>query len=95
MSNSIRVLRLNSGEELIANVLEFTGTLYEIDDVAVLIPTESNNLGLAPFMAYCNPEPLILKESDVMYTRTPVDGLLKQYKNMFGKIFTPTKQIIT
>jgi hypothetical protein len=95
MSNSIKVVRLNSGEELICNVLKITGTSYEIDDVAVLIPTESNNLGLAPFMAYCNPEPLTLKESDVMYLRTPVDGLLKQYTTMFSKIFTPTKQIIT
>jgi ABC-type multidrug transport system permease subunit len=94
MSESIAVLRLNSGEELICNVTEISAKHYTVDDVAVLIPTESNNLGLAPFMAYCKAEPLVLKERDVMYIREPVEGLLKQYKNMFGKIFTPTKKII-
>ena len=45
-------------------------------------------------MAYCEDGPLELRGSDVMFTRTPVEGLAKQHGNMFGKIVTPSKKII-
>ena len=72
MSDNVHVLRLITGEELIAVVESFDGTVYKINNVAVLIPTQDNSLGLAPFMAYCEDGPLELRGSDVMFTRTPV-----------------------
>jgi len=98
--SDVNVIRLSSGEELICTVdnAETTstrGTVYQISDVAVLIPTESNSLGLAPFMAYTEvaTEGVTLCEKDIMFVTKPVEQLLQQYQNMFGKIMTQSQGI--
>lgn len=87
---SVKIVRLTSGEELI-------GTLNgnKLSDVAILIPTQQNSLGLAPFMAYAEFKYLELNEKDVMFTVDPVADLKAQYDNMFNKILTPNQKIIT
>ena len=98
---TIKIVRLTSGEELICNVITDARTedgqnAIRVEDVAILIPTQSNSLGLAPFMAYSNAstDGLIIKHDHIMFTADPVDGLQKQYENMFSKIITPSPQKI-
>ena len=99
MSN-VNVLRLSTGEELIATVdnVETTstrGNVYELSDIAILIPTESNSLGLAPFMNYteATTRGISVAEKDVMFVTEPVEGLLQQYQNMFSKVMTQSQGI--
>lgn len=91
---SINIVRLSTGEELIATVDPVDDGL-QLSDVAILIPTQDNNLGLAPFMVYGEYKSLHIKAKDVMFVIEPVDGLKKQYQSMFQKILTPTTSIIT
>ena len=94
MSN-IQIVRLTSGEELIADVTTQTDG-YLLSDIAILIPTQQNQLGLAPFMAYGVPKDGILfKNEHIMFLMEPVDGLRQQYQTMFGKVITPTTSIIS
>lgn len=94
MSN-IKIARIATGEELICDVTELTGGRYILKDVAILIPTEANQLGLAPFMAYSNAsEGIEMNPEFIMFMVDPVEGLLNQYKTMFGKVLTPEKKII-
>jgi hypothetical protein len=103
--SDIKVVRLSTGEELIATVHhsdfnqdgEIKDTdLLMLEDVAILIPTEANSLGLAPFMAYTDAhKKTALMGKDVMFMANPVDGLKQQYQTMFGKIATPSQKIIT
>ena len=99
MSN-VNVLRLSTGEELLATVdnVETTstrGNVYELSDIAILIPTESNSLGLAPFLAYTDASTrgISIAEKDVMFVTTPVEQLLQQYQNMFSKVMTQSQGI--
>ena len=98
--SDVNVLRLSTGEEIIATVedVETTstrGNVYELSDVAVLIPTESNSLGLAPFMAYTEvaSRGMVIAEKDIMFVTTPVEQLLQQYQNMFSKVVTQSPSI--
>lgn len=93
MSDNIKIIRLSTGEELIATVNDtFNRDVLNLTDVAILIPTQQNSLGLAPFMAYSNaPDGIEVKCSFVMFMVDPVDGLQKQYQNMFSKIITPAE----
>lgn len=94
MSN-IQIVRLTSGEELIADVTTQTDG-YLLSDIAILIPTQQNQLGLAPFMAYGVPKDGILfKNEHIMFLMEPVDGLRQQYQTMFGKVITPHTSIIS
>ena len=101
-SSEIKILRLSTGEELITTVIKTEntstrGTLYHLTDTAILIPTEANQLGLAPFMAYSTAmrDGFTIAEKDIMFLVDPVDDLKTQYQNMFSKIMTPNSQVIT
>ena len=93
MSN-VNIVRLSTGEELIATVKSVNDGL-ELSDVAILIPTQQNSLGLAPFMAYGKYEKLHLNSKDVMFVIDPVNDLKSQYQQMFSKVVTPPSSIIT
>lgn len=99
---STKIIRLTTGEEIICTVekTESTstrGSVYELKDIAILIPTEANQLGLAPFMAYskASESGIEVAEKDVMFVTDPVDDLHKQYQNMFSKLMTPNQNIVT
>ena len=96
MSDNIKIVRLSTGEELIATVGDnFNTNVVNLTDVAILIPTQQNSLGLAPFMAYSDAKNgMEVPRSFVMFMVDPVDGLKKQYQGMFSKIITPTEQKI-
>lgn len=96
MSDNIKIVRLSTGEELLTTVADtFTPGKVKLVDVAILIPTQSNSLGLAPFMAYSDAKDgFEVDEKFIMFTVEPVDGLKKQYQNMFSKIITPAEQKI-
>ena len=93
MSN-IQITRLSTGEELIS-IAEKQPDGYLLKDIAILIPTQANSLGLAPFMAYgVSPGGIHIKDKDIMFTMDPIDGLKQQYQTMFGQVITPPTKII-
>jgi len=101
MSPETKIMRLSTGEELICTVTSETtssrGTVYHMTDIAILIPTEQNSLGLAPFVPYstASTNGIELAEKDVMFVTDPVEDLKKQYQNMFSKVMTPDQRIVT
>jgi len=94
----IKIVRLATGEELICELSggpDFCQANFTLKDVAILIPTQENSLGLAPFMAYSEaPKGMTIASNFVMFVVDPVDGLKKQYQQMFSKVITPDKKII-
>ena len=91
---AVKIIRLTTGEEIIGQLKE-TAFGLEIQDVAILIPTQQNSLGLAPFMAYSDASKgMELKHDNVMFIVNPVKDLENQYNHMFGKLLTPEKKII-
>ena len=92
----IKLIRLTSGEEIIADVTEAAAGGYHIEDVSIILPTE-NGIGLADLMPYSkmNEQKTFIKESSVLFVTEPVDGLAEQYKSIHSKIVTPTRKIIT
>ena len=101
MSSEIKIMRLVTGEEIICDVSTESssryGVVYNIKDVAILIPTEANQLGLAPFVPYstASVDGITLAEKDVMFVTKPINDLRKQYQNMFSKLMTPNQGIVT
>lgn len=98
-STEIQIMRLTTGEELICTTktedTSSRGRVYHISDIAILIPTEANSLGLAPFVPYstASTKGVEIAEKDVMFVTEPVDDLKKQYQNMFSKLMTPDQNI--
>ena len=92
---NIKIVRLTTGEELICDV-KVNGTMDVIlKDVAILIPTQQNQLGLAPFMAYSDAKDgFHTTMNSIMFIVEPQAELKNQYQKMFSKIITPASNII-
>ena len=91
---NIKIVRLNSGEELLCSYEKLNEQSVKLSEIALLIPTRENSIGLMPFMPYTNSEELTVKESFVAFIAEPVEGLRQQYQQMFGKIITQSSQIV-
>ena len=92
---NIKIVRLTTGEELICDVKVNSTDQVILKDVAILIPTQQNQLGLAPFMAYSDAKDgLHTTMNSVMFIVEPQAELKNQYQKMFSKIITPTSNII-
>jgi len=96
MENEIKLFRLYTGEELIARLSKTESGDYFAQDVTVLIPTQSNSLGLAPFMPYSKitETGTEFRQKDVMFITEPVSELEAQYKNMHGQVMAPPEKKI-
>lgn len=95
--SDLKVIRLTTGEELLAEIATIDGAFYRLMNIAILYPTQSGNLGLAPFMGYADlSEGLDLDPKDVMFIAPPIEGLMAQHDKMFPKsqILTPSQKII-
>ena len=95
MSESIQIVRLNSGEELLCNAETLPNGKLRLTDVAILIPTRENSIGLMQFMPYSTASDRIDIRADfVAFIADPVEGLLEQHRQMFSRIITPSSKIM-
>ena len=93
--SDIKIVRISTGEELLCTVDSSNKDHLSLSDVAILIPTEANSLGLAPFMAYSDAKDgMEIPRSYVMFMVDPVETLKKQYQTMFSKIITNESKLI-
>lgn len=94
MSN-IKIVRLTTGEELICDAKVNSTDQVILKDVAILIPTQQNQLGLAPFMAYSDAKDgFHTTMASIMFIVEPVSELKNQYQQMFSKVITPTSNLV-
>jgi hypothetical protein len=87
---SIRIVKLTSGEELIADVTDGATTSLVLKKPAMisLMPsrTDPNQImvGLLPYAQYARDHTVVVDRSFVVWQETPVDELYNQYNTMFG-----------
>ncbi len=94
----IQLIRLTTGEEILAKIVTDTTTLISVTDPVQLIPTREGQITFAPYMAYCDIDKLHIKVEHIMFIVQPEDGLVDKYKSMIGDtpaIDTGTQKIIT
>ena len=87
--NEIRLIRLTSGEEILATMLKENQARKKkksqqktiVKNPILLIP-DRDKIGFIPYMSYADIEELIIKEEHIMFNVRPSDELKEQYKNM-------------
>ena len=77
----IKLIRLVSGEELIAEVDQSENDYaITIKDALVLIPAGEGKIGIMPFMPYTEAaKGLVIKTKFVMFMIDPVEDLKRQF----------------
>ena len=93
---SVKIVRLNSGEEIIGNV-ENDGEFRIIKKPCIIIPTGQGQIGLMPWLGYgeIGDEGVKIKESFVAFTFNPSTQLRNEYSQAFGSgLVVPTSDVI-
>jgi len=95
--NDIKLIRLTSGEELIAKVEQIDDISYIIKKPAILIPAGKDQLAFGQWLPYANVDDGIeILSQFVMFVVDPMEELINQYNSSFGSgIVVPEKGKVT
>jgi hypothetical protein len=80
---NIQLLKLLSGETIIANVLTQDTTEVKVENPCVIIP-QKDTLGFSPLLPFANTEKVSFKPEHVMFVVEPADELVTEFNRIFG-----------
>lgn len=91
---NVKLIRIVTGEEIIAELLSETDENITIQNGLVVLPT-NNGVGFAPWATVIskeNPE-IVLSKKHIVYIVETQEEVSKRYSEMFGsKLITPDKK---
>ena len=91
----IKLLRLTSGEEIIAEISHELNNTIMVYDAIIMIPAGQGKIGFMPWMPYTRAKDgLVLRKEDVMFIIDPIGSLIDQFKQARSGIVTPPGGVI-
>lgn len=93
---NVKLIRMWSGEDVVADLLSETDTSVTITNPIVAIPSGNGTMGFAPWSPILKERgtELEIPRSYIVYIAETQDGIVDQYKQMFSLIQTPDKKKI-
>jgi len=100
MSSEIKILRLSTGEDVIAKVDEGSGEVVELKNPFVIIPQQSApgqpiSLMMSLYNAYGKKDTVSVNKDKIVFMSVPKDEILKSYEQNTSRILTPKSSLIT
>ena len=92
----VKLIRMISGEEIVAEVVDFSNGILTVKNALVVIP-QQGQVGFMPWATVIDPErPEIgLDMKHVIYSVAVAPQVIEQYAKIFGtNIVLPEKQLI-
>lgn len=100
MAANLKLLKMISGEELLAEVIAESDTHVTIKNPVrvVIMPTKANpqtpTVGFAPWADFSEERDFTMHKAHVIVMMKPVQEFVNQYNGMFGGIVAPPAKII-
>ena len=92
---TVKLIRMWSGEDVIADIVEETTDSIVITDPIVAVPSQQQGqIGFAPWSPLLQKDKLEVTKKYLVYIGEPQADIIEQYNSMFGKISQPTKKLI-
>lgn len=87
----VSLLRLQTGEEVIAEMVSETEYTYELANPIVMVPGHDGNVGFAPWCPLVSKEvnTITVRSSHVTYVTVPNEKVVENYLQIFSPIITP------
>lgn len=92
----VKLLRITTGEEVVAELLSETEDTITIQNALVVLPT-NNGVGFAPWASVISKEKpeITISKNHIVYIVDVQEDLSKKYNEMFGsKLITPNEKKI-
>jgi hypothetical protein len=91
----IKLIRLTSGEEIIAELSHELNNTVMVYDAIVMIPAGQGKIGFMPWMPYTRAKDgLVLRKEDIMFIIDPIEDLIDQFKSARSGIVTAPGGVI-
>ena len=90
----VKLIRIITGEEIVAEVLSETDDIITVQNGLVVLPTNTG-VGFAPWATVISKEKpeITVSKTHVVYVAEVQDDVSKKYNEMFGsKLITPDKK---
>lgn len=93
---NVKLIRMSSGEDVVATIISDEETVLTIQDAIVAIPTGQGNLGFAPWSPILSKEQkeIPVNKNFIVYVAEVNSDIVDQYQQMFSTIVTPDKKLI-
>lgn len=93
---TIKLIRMSSGEDVIATIVEEVEDAIKIKNAICVVPAANNQLGFAPWSPVLDPEEEYVEvfKNFIVYVSKPAPQVLEQYNNIFSRVIVPEKKII-
>lgn len=92
---NVKLIRLNTGEDVIADLISETDTSLVLSNPIVAVPSGRGELGFAPWSPLLSKEvkEITINRHYVVYVSETQDQIVEQYNQIFSPIITPSKQL--
>ena len=92
---TVKLIRMWSGEDVIADIVEETTDSIVITDPIVAVPSQTQGqIAFAPWSPLLQKDKIEVTRKYLVYIGDPQEEIIEQYNTMFGKLSTPTKKLI-
>ena len=92
---TVKLIRMWSGEDVIADITKEDTDSITITDPIVAVPSQQpGQIAFAPWSPLLQKDELEVTRKYIVYIGDPQPDIIEQYNTMFSKISTPTKQLI-
>ena len=92
---TVKLIRMWSGEDVIADIVEENTDSVVITDPIVAVPfQEQGRIAFAPWSPLLQKDKLEVTKKYIVYIGDPQVEIIEQFNQMFGKISKPTKKLI-
>jgi len=100
MALNIKIIKLITGEDIVAEVLSENDNEVIIKNPVrlLIIPNKAEpkfpTVGFGPFMEFSTVQEFTFKRDHVILMTTPVSDFVNQYNTIFGGIVVPNRNLI-
>lgn len=97
---SVKLIKLVTGEEILADCGKDFGTLIDIKNPVrvVVMPNKMDpktpNIGFAPWAEFSDDKEFTLDKTHIVAIMTPINEFVNQYNSMFGGLVVPKSNLI-
>jgi len=92
---TVKLIRMWSGEDVIADIVEENTDSVVITDPIVAVPSQQEGrIAFAPWSPLLQKDKLEVTKKYIVYIGDPQAEIIEQFNSMFGKISKPTKKLI-
>jgi len=89
---NVKLIRMNSGEDVIADLINEEAEVLVVSNPIVLVPGQGGTLGFAPWSPVLSPDvkEIYIRSDYVVFMSEPNEDVVNNYNQIFSPIVTPS-----